>query len=135
MVSVRPYKCQRCYDIDKGYEDASTSLTRHHRTNVAFQCMLKLEHNLYSMHLLNSNNPKSPIRNVCSRCGILANHYTCLERFWWPAKKPCFDISTYHKWVCPICWKDTLLTEVRDFFYPDFSLIPLRVRNKLQSEQ
>lgn len=80
---------------------------------------------------LNSNNLKSIIRHVCSDCGIIANHYTCLKKYLAPAKQPCFMVSAYHVGVCDFCHNLTQVTEVRDFFYPDFSLIPKTVRERL----
>jgi hypothetical protein len=80
---------------------------------------------------LDSNSLKTIIHHVCSDCGIIANHYTCLKRYLAPAIKPCFDVSTYKIGVCDFCHNLTQVTEVRDFFYPDFSLVPLSVGRKL----
>jgi hypothetical protein len=63
------------------------------------------------------------INQVCSSCGISANILTCLKKYGKPPKKLCFDVSTYHKGKCDYCGRETNITEVRDFFYPDFSLI------------
>lgn len=66
---------------------------------------------------------KKTINNVCRGCGILANGITCLQRFGKVPNKYSFDISTLHNGRCDYCGKKTEITEVRDFFYPDFELI------------
>lgn len=63
------------------------------------------------------------IHNVCSPCGITANYLTCLKRYGRPPKKKAYEISTFHKADCDMCGESTHVTEVRDFFHPDFSLI------------
>lgn len=63
------------------------------------------------------------INNVCSRCGITANVLTCLKKYGNPPKKMCYDISTFHIGECDCCGINTEVTEARDFFHPDFSLI------------
>ena len=60
---------------------------------------------------------------VCMACGITANYLTCLRRFGSPPLQPAFTVSTYHNRECQFCRKETMCTEARDFFYPDFSLI------------
>jgi len=60
---------------------------------------------------------------VCSACGVTANYLTCLRRFGAPPLQPAFTVSTYHKRLCQFCGLETMCTEARDFFYPDFSLI------------
>lgn len=68
-----------------------------------------------------SNNLKSPLRNVCHQCGLAANTLTCLKRYGHLPTKPCFDVSTIHKGKCNFCNRITMVTETRDYFYPDFS--------------
>jgi hypothetical protein len=63
------------------------------------------------------------INNVCAPCGISANVLTCLKRFRDRPSKLCFTVSTYHIAECDFCGKKTSVTEVRDFFYPDFELL------------
>ena len=63
------------------------------------------------------------INNVCVECGISANVLTCLNKYGMPPKKLSFAISTFHKAKCGYCGKIKEVTEVRDFFYPDFSLL------------
>lgn len=63
------------------------------------------------------------IRNVCSACGITANYLTCLQKYAKPPIKKAFSVSTFHTAICDICQEKTGVTEVRDFFYPDFTLI------------
>ena len=73
--------------------------------------------------ILDSNNFKSPIRNVCSDCGIEANRLTCLKKYGQEPLKKAFNTSTFHKGICDFCKEEKSITEVRDFFYPDFSLM------------
>ena len=64
------------------------------------------------------------ISNVCYECGVSANVLTCLKKYGMPPKKLCFDVSTYSLgYKCDYCGKKKDTTEVRDFFYPDFSLL------------
>jgi hypothetical protein len=72
---------------------------------------------------LNSINLSSPINQVCSECGIECNRVTCIKKYGAEPLKKCFDISTYHKGICDWCKKEKYITEVRDFFYPDFNLM------------
>jgi len=72
---------------------------------------------------LNSNNLDSKIYNVCDECGIEANRLTCLKKYGQEPKKVKFSISTYHKGKCDFCGKIKMITQVRDFFYPDFNLL------------
>lgn len=77
------------------------------------------------MKTLDSNNLETTIHNVCSDCWIAASKLTWKKKF--PkARKPekyCFDISTFHKWICDFCKKEKSITQTRDFFYPDFNLL------------
>jgi hypothetical protein len=63
------------------------------------------------------------INNVCDKCGIEANRLTCLKKYGEEPKKKKFSVSTYHIGKCDVCGKVTQITEVRDFFYPDFNLL------------
>ena len=63
------------------------------------------------------------IRNVCRRCGISANVLTCLKKYGKRPDKLCFTTSTTHEGKCDFCGETTDITETRDFFYPDFSLL------------
>lgn len=72
---------------------------------------------------LNSNSLKSEIRQVCSECGISANVTTCLYKFGMPPKQLAFTVSTYHVGECDWCHEEKPVTEVRDFFYPDFTFL------------
>lgn len=71
-----------------------------------------------SVHKLNSNNPLTIINNVCSECGIGASKATYPNR-----EKHSFEISTFHLWICDFCKEEKSITQTRDFFYPDFSLL------------
>lgn len=66
---------------------------------------------------------KKKINKVCDGCGIEANRLTCLKKYGQAPIKNKFDVSTYHKSKCDVCNKYELVTEPRDFFYPDFSLL------------
>lgn len=66
---------------------------------------------------------KKNTMNVCHPCGLTANYLTCLKRYGQPPLKPCFDVSTYHRGTCGVCKRETEVTEERDFFYPDFSIL------------
>jgi hypothetical protein len=66
---------------------------------------------------------KKEIYNVCAECGITANVLTCLKKYGRPPKTLCFTCSTYHMGKCDYCGEKKSITETRDFFYPDFSLI------------
>jgi hypothetical protein len=79
---------------------------------------------------LNSNNLNTKIRNVCSDCGIEANRLTCLKKYGQEPLKKCFDVSTFHKGKCDWCGKLKHITQTRDFFYPDFNLLPDKTENK-----
>jgi hypothetical protein len=68
------------------------------------------------------------IYNVCAKCGITANVLTCLKKYGNPPKKFCFDQSTFHIAKCDCCGLITEVTEARDFFHPDFSLIETTVK-------
>ena len=72
---------------------------------------------------LDSSNLKTTIYNVCDKCGIEANRLTCLKKYGTEPKKKKFMCSTYHKGKCDFCGKIKYITEARDFFYPDFSLL------------
>lgn len=61
--------------------------------------------------------------NVCRSCGIAANVLVCLQRYGRSPKELAFSVSTFHEGKCGICGDTCPVTEQRDFFYPDFSLI------------
>lgn len=73
--------------------------------------------------ILDSNDTRSKIRHVCGECGISANVLTCLYRYGAPPKQLASTVSTYHKGTCDFCKEEKNVTEVRDFFYPDFGLL------------
>jgi len=75
------------------------------------------------MNTLDSNNFNSTIRKVCSDCGIEANRLTCLKKHGAEPLKKKYDVSTFHTAICDFCHREKWVTEVRDFFYPDFSLM------------
>jgi hypothetical protein len=71
---------------------------------------------------------------VCSGCGVTANYLTCLQKYGQPPIKKAFTVSTYHKGKCDYCGEKTSVTEVRDFFYPDFTLID-KVKELLKNNE
>ena len=66
---------------------------------------------------------KESIYGVCKECGISANVLTCLKKYKAPPTKLMFDISTVREGICDFCGKTCTKIPVRDFFYPDFSLL------------
>lgn len=66
---------------------------------------------------------KEEVKKACSDCGIKANFYTCMKKYGQPPLKKCFDLSTFHTAICDVCGEEKSVTEPRDFFYPDFSLL------------
>ena len=75
------------------------------------------------MNKLNSNSLDSSINCVCKECGISANVLTCLTKYGKPPKQLCFDVSTYHRGICDYCGEEKYITEVRDFYRPDFKYL------------
>lgn len=67
------------------------------------------------------------IEEVCYECGVEANRLTCIAKYGLKFDekkfKKSFTVSTYHSGVCDICKKEKPVTEPRDFFYPDFTLL------------
>ena len=63
------------------------------------------------------------VYNVCAACGITANYLTCLKKYGKPPIQKAFGVSTFHNGKCEVCGDLGPVTEARDFFYPDFSLI------------
>lgn len=59
----------------------------------------------------------------CAPCGIAANVLTCLRKYARPPKDLAFTVSTMHEGVCCHCGEVKMVTEARDYFYPDFSLL------------
>lgn len=60
---------------------------------------------------------------VCDGCGIEANRLTCLKKYGEEPLQAKFSESTYHEGKCEVCGEEKMITEVRDFFYPDFGLL------------
>lgn len=67
---------------------------------------------------------------VCSKCGIEANRLTCLKKYGREPLKKCFNVSTVHEGICDCCGKKDWLTETRDYFFPDFSLLKQKNEKK-----
>lgn len=74
------------------------------------------------------------INNVCAECGIAANVLTCLKRFGKRPNELSFTTSTFHRGVCDVCLEEKYVTEARDFYYPDFTLLK-KVAEFLQTKQ
>jgi len=66
---------------------------------------------------------QAEIQTVCDECGIEANRQTCLKKYGKEPKKSKFDFSTYHQGVCDWCRQERAVTQAREFFNPDFSLM------------
>lgn len=60
---------------------------------------------------------------VCDDCGREANRRTCIKRYGAEPKQAKFLVSTFHKGECDVCGEVKNVTESRDYFYPDFSLL------------
>lgn len=60
---------------------------------------------------------------VCNKCGREANRLTCLKKYGKEPIKIAFTCSTFHSGECDVCGEKTSVTEPRDFFYPDFTLL------------
>ena len=67
--------------------------------------------------------PKKKIHHACGECGISANVLTCLKKYGRRPDKLCFECSTMHTGDCDYCGEEKSITEVRDYFYPDFNLL------------
>jgi len=74
------------------------------------------------------------IKTVCAPCGISANVLTCLRKYKRSPKKVAFSVSTYHEGYCDVCGDKTYVTEVRDFFYPDFNLLLLQMGRVIECD-
>jgi hypothetical protein len=71
---------------------------------------------------------------VCRECGLAANALTCLLKYGQYPLKPAFSVSTWHRGTCGSCGRATTVTEARDFFYPDFSLLSEAFRERVKEE-
>jgi len=60
---------------------------------------------------------------VCSECGIAANVVTCLKKHGKRPNQLAHTVSTFHRGECDVCGEEKMVTEPRDFFYPDFDLL------------
>lgn len=69
------------------------------------------------------------ISKVCQSCGVSANVLTCLKIHKRPPLRISFEVSTWHEAVCDVCGKMLPVTQPRDFYYPDFTLL-LKVMSK-----
>lgn len=72
------------------------------------------------------------IKKCCYECGVSANVLTCLRDRANRPNKLAYSISTYHKDYCDFCGEDKAVTEVRDFFYPDFKLLQEVIKGSIE---
>ncbi len=68
-------------------------------------------------------NKYDSIGSVCRECGLEANRLTCLKKYGKEPEQEAFSMSTFHKGNCGFCGEERWITEVRDYFYPDFELL------------
>jgi len=71
---------------------------------------------------------------VCRECGLAANALTCILKYGEYPLKPAFSVSAWYPGTCGSCGRDTTVTEARDFFYPDFSLLSETFRERVKRE-
>lgn len=74
------------------------------------------------------------ISKVCHECGVSARVLTMLKQVGNPPTKLCHTVSTYHTARCDVCMKTKSVTQPRDFFYPDFTLL-LKVMQKFNAKR
>lgn len=60
---------------------------------------------------------------VCHECGVSAHVLTIIKKHKDVPDKLSFTTSTYHEGKCDFCGRKKFVTQPRDFFYPDFSLL------------
>lgn len=70
---------------------------------------------------------------ICFPCGVTANYLTCLRKYGQAPLRAAFEISTFHTGICGVCGHEAHVTEERDYFYPDFTLIA-KVKKFLKSQ-
>lgn len=59
----------------------------------------------------------------CAECGVSANVLTAIRKYKKRPRMLANMSATYHFGVCDVCKEKRLITQPRDFFYPDFSLL------------
>lgn len=65
----------------------------------------------------------SEVHECCNLCGTLARMAHCNA---YGKMLPISIVSTYHNGICPLCGREMAITELRDFGYPDLTLINWR---------
>lgn len=75
--------------------------------------------------------PENYPSDVCSDCGIEANRLTCLKKHGAEPLKKAFSLSTFHTGKCDVCGEVKHVTQPRDFFYPDFTLLVTKLKKQL----
>lgn len=78
---------------------------------------------------------KPEINWVCDQCGIAANILTCLIKYGHIPLKAAFEVSTFSTGTCDCCGRETEITQVREFFHPDFSLLSRKFKNQLSNQK
>lgn len=68
------------------------------------------------------------INEVCYECGVSANVLTCLKKYKNRPNQLKSSLSTFHQGICQVCGETKAVTEARDFFSPDFSLLLKRIK-------
>lgn len=68
------------------------------------------------------------IKQVCYECGVSANVLTCLKKYGNRPNKLHYTVSTYHIDKCDFCEEEKMITEVRDFFFPNFELLYKQIK-------
>ncbi len=71
------------------------------------------------------------MNKICEQCGLAANYLTCMVRYGTPPKSPMFGVSTWHEAKCDSCKRVVWVTEARDFYYPNFSLLSSKFKKGL----
>ena len=71
---------------------------------------------------------KDIIRQVCTQCGVSANVLTALKKYKARPEILQYDVSTWRREECDFCGETKPVTEVRDFFYPDFYLLHIKLK-------
>lgn len=63
------------------------------------------------------------VYECCNSCGRLAHDVHAAV---YKIRRPMAECSTYHEATCPLCGTKAAVTELRDFGYPDLTLINWR---------
>lgn len=75
---------------------------------------------------------KPEIHWVCCHCGWAASTLTCIAKRGQLPNQVAYDVSTFHDGICDCCGGTKSVTEARDFYYPDFSLLSVQFKNRVK---